>query len=133
MRRATVNFIIDVVAFVGFVLLTVTGILMHYILPPGSGSYASLWGLNRHDWGELHFWVSAVFFSVLSVHLILHWRWIVCIVKGKASDRSGLRLGLGLLGLLVIIAFSLTPFIAKVEYKTSQGHSLHSGKWKKGL
>ncbi len=131
MNRVSVNFIIDAIALISFVFLTVTGVLMHYILPPGSGSYMSLWGLNRHDWGQLHFWVSAVLFAALSVHLVLHWRWIICVIKGKKTDKSGVRLGLGLLGFLVLIAFAIAPFFVSPEYKAAQKHSMQSGRWNK--
>ena len=43
-------------AFAGFVLLITTGVLMRYVLPPGSGRRAAIWGLDRHGWGDLHFW-----------------------------------------------------------------------------
>ncbi len=59
--KATLNFIIDVIAFTGFLFLTTTGVLMRYLLPPGSGRFASLWGLNRHEWGTIHFWISVAF------------------------------------------------------------------------
>src|SRR4051794_18528135 len=61
MNRTTLNFVVDTAAFVGFVLLTTTGVLMHYLLPPGSGHRTTIWGLDRHDWGQVHFWISAVF------------------------------------------------------------------------
>ena len=32
MNRTTLNFVVDTAAFVGFVLLTTTGVLMHYLL-----------------------------------------------------------------------------------------------------
>lgn len=131
MKRVTVNFIIDALALLGFVFLSITGVLIRYTLPPGSGSYMSLWGANRHDWGDLHFWVSVALFAVLSVHLVLHWRWIICTIKGKETDKSGLRLGLGLLGLFVLIAFAVAPFVVQPEYSASQDHSLKSGKWNK--
>ncbi|MDF1582423.1 MAG: DUF4405 domain-containing protein [Methyloprofundus sp.] len=131
MNRVSVNFIIDAIALIGFVFLAVTGVLMYYILPPGSGAYMSLWGLNRHDWGELHFCVSLLFFAVLSVHLVLHWRWIICALKGKASDKSGVRLGLGLLGLVILIAFAVAPFFASPEYKAAKNHAMQSGKGNK--
>jgi hypothetical protein len=46
MKRVNLNFIVDVVAFAGFVLLTTTGVLMRYILPPGSGHYSTIWGMD---------------------------------------------------------------------------------------
>ncbi|NIQ14683.1 MAG: DUF4405 domain-containing protein, partial [Candidatus Dadabacteria bacterium] len=71
MKKKNLNFIIDILAFVCFVLLTTTGVLMKFILPPGSGHYATIWGLDRHEWGNIHFWVSVIFFSILILHLIL--------------------------------------------------------------
>ena len=44
MNRTTLNFVVDTAAFVGFVLLTTTGVLMHYLLPPGSGHHTTIWG-----------------------------------------------------------------------------------------
>lgn len=54
MKRTHLNFIVDVVAFVGFVVLRTTGVLMRYILPPGSGRYSTIWGLDRHEWGGIN-------------------------------------------------------------------------------
>lgn len=93
MKRTNLNFIIDVVAFVGFVLLTTTGVLMRYILPPGSGRYSTIWRLDRHEWGGIHFWISVVFFFVLALHLVLHRRWIVSVVTGQPREGSGFRAG----------------------------------------
>ena len=100
MKRVSLNFIVDVVAFAGFVMLTTTGVLMRYILPPGSGHYSTIWGMDRHEWGGIHFWVSVLFFSILAFHLILHWRWIVSVVTGRPREGSGLRAGLGIVGLV---------------------------------
>ena len=69
MNRSTIIKIIDVLAFVGFVFLASTGILLNYILPPGSGRWAEIWGLNRHEWGGIHFFIVTLFFVLLSAHL----------------------------------------------------------------
>lgn len=120
MKRTSLNFIIDAIAFVGFVFLTTTGILMHYVLPPGSGHYSTIWGLDRHQWGAIHFWIAVIFFSILTIHLILHWRWIVSVATGKPREGSGYRIGLGILGLFVLIALSISPLITPVEISTNQ-------------
>ncbi len=65
MKRPKLNFFIDIIAFIAFVLLTTTGILMRYILPPGSGKHTLIWGMDRHEWGTIHFWISILFFSIL--------------------------------------------------------------------
>jgi len=67
MRRPTLNLLVDTTAFVGFVLLVSTGVLVRYVLPPGSGGRALVWGLDRHAWGAVHLWVAAVFLAVLAI------------------------------------------------------------------
>lgn len=124
MKRTQLNFVIDIIAFTGFVFLTTTGILLHYLLPPGSGHMTRLWGLDRHQWGTLHFWISVIFFSTLATHLILHWRWLTGVIAGRKPEGSGLRLGLGLLAVLTLIAFSVAPLIAPVEISSTSGNTL---------
>lgn len=119
MKQTKLNFIIDVVAFVGFVVLTTTGVLMRYILPPGSGRYSTIWSLDRHEWGDIHFWISLVFFLILALHLVLHWRWIVNVLKGRPRDESGFKVGLGIVGLITVIALSVSPLLTPVERDTS--------------
>lgn len=113
--RSKGNFIIDAMAFAGFVLLATTGVLMRYVLPPGSGRSKVIWGLDRHEWGSLHFIVSLVLLCVLSIHLVLHWRWVVSFVKGRPREGSGMRAGLGIVGLVGFLALSVTPLFSPVE------------------
>lgn len=123
MKRTHLNFVIDVVAFAGFVFLTTTGVLLHYLLPPGSGHFSTLWGLDRHRWGTLHFWISVAFFGVLALHLLLHWRWLVNLIAGRAPEGSGLRLGLGLVGVLALLALASAPLIAPVQVSSTKSDS----------
>lgn len=123
MKRSNLNLIIDIIAFAGFVALTTTGVLMRYLLPPGSGRFSTIWGLDRHEWGGIHFWLSIIFFSILALHLILHWRWLFCTITGRPKEGSGLRLGLGIVGLLTVIALSMAPLLAPIENKTNSKKS----------
>jgi len=115
MRRPTVNFIIDSLGFAGFVLLTATGVLMRYVLPPGSGRFSTLWALDRHGWGSIHFWLAIAFLALLALHLFLHWRWIVAVVRGRPREGSGTRVGLGMVGLVALLALAISPFLSPVE------------------
>jgi hypothetical protein len=115
MRRKTANLIVDAVAFVCFVLLTTSGILVRYILPPGSGRFTSVWGLDRHEWGAIHFWIAVILLGALALHLILHWRWIVSITRGVPREESGLRVALGLVGVLAVMALAVAPLLSPVE------------------
>lgn len=115
MRKPTRNLIVDGLGFTGFLLLATTGVLMRYVLPPGSGRRAAIWGLDRHGWGDLHFWIAVVFFALLALHLVLHWRWIVSVVRGRPREGSGIRVGLGLIGLVAVVALALAPLLTPVE------------------
>jgi len=57
---------------VTLVFLTSTGLLLHGKLPPGSGR-ASIWGLTRHEWGDIHLVLACTFIVLIVLHLGLHW------------------------------------------------------------
>lgn len=83
-KRAMVNFIAVIIAFVDFIFLTLTGLLIHYILPPHSRR-ATIWGMTRHEWGDIHFMLALVFIAVMAIHIYLHWAWIKGMFMGKHS------------------------------------------------
>jgi hypothetical protein len=115
MARPSVNFVVDSCGFVGFVLLTATGVLMRYVLPPGSGRFTTLWTLDRHAWGSIHFWLAIALLAVLAFHLFLHWRWIATVARGRPREGSGARVALGTVGLIALLALALAPFMSPVE------------------
>jgi hypothetical protein len=136
LNRPNVNLVVDAVAFICAVLLVVTGFLLEYTLPPGSGrlgtegfgagphkSILLLWGLSRHEWGNIHFWIAISLLTVLSFHLVLHWRWIVAMAKGKPKEGSGIRIALGILALISLLALSLAPFLSSTV-RMSRAHVL---------
>jgi len=121
MRRPTLNLLIDAAAFVGFVFLVSTGVLMRYVLPPGSGRRTAVWGLDRHDWGTLHFWIAAAFLAVLAFHLVLHGKWILSVLRGRPRQGSGGRVALGLVGLLAVLALAAAPLVSPVQQTGQTG------------
>lgn len=115
MKRSKLNFIFDAAGFAGFVFLTTTGVLIRYILPPGSGRFSSIWGIDRHGWGNIHFWISVVFLAILAMHLLLHWRWVNNILTGRPGEGSGLRSGLGIVGAVSLLALALAPLLSPID------------------
>jgi hypothetical protein len=115
MKRRTVNVIIDALGFIAFIFLTTTGLLMHFILPPGSGHFVGLWGMDRHEWGRIHYWISISFLAILALHLLLHWRWIASVIKRQPTDTSGYRMLLGLVALMALFVLAFSPFFADVQ------------------
>lgn len=132
MKKAHLNFVIDAVAFVALVLLASTGLLMHYVLPPGSGHFSALWGMDRHEWGQLHFWMAVVLVVCLGLHLTLHWRWVVCVVKGSPGRGSGIRVALFVVGVMALASFAVMPFLGRVEQTGESPHRMREARREEG-
>ncbi len=124
-RRTATNFVVDAVAFAAFVLLVATGLVERYLLPPGTGRFQSLAGMNRHQWGEVHFWIAMVLMTALAAHILLHWNWIVCVIRGRKTEASGYRVALGIVGLFGLLGLSAAPFLATVEQTGEPGRRRH--------
>jgi len=112
---------VDGLAFCAFVLLTSTGVLMRFVLPPGSGHRTTVRGFDRHDWGEMHCWISMAFLSCLAIHLFVHRRWIASVLRGRPREESAFRGALGIVGLLAVPAAAAAPFFGEVEVAARGG------------
>jgi hypothetical protein len=88
MNRTSLNLLIDTTVAVLFLTMMATGYLLRFPLPPGTNKDLLLWGLTRHGWGGVHFWVSLALVSVLAVHLALHWQWVVSVVGRRLLGRA---------------------------------------------
>ncbi len=118
MKKVQINFVIDAVSFVLFTLLLSTGILMFYVLPPGRGGHgASILGLGRHGWGELHFWISMAFLAAMTLHLFMHWRWVVAVARGRttAQGAARVRVLVGGAALMALAALAAAPLLAPID------------------
>jgi hypothetical protein len=122
MKRAALISLIDVVAFIAFLFLTSSGILLRYLLPPGSGRWSEVWGMTRHQWSELHFWIAVFFFAVLAFHLLQHWRFVLGLFRGHLQECTRLRVALGLVGLVSVVMLGLAPLIAPVQSDESRAN-----------
>jgi hypothetical protein len=95
MSRSTKNFILDLASLLNLLGLIVTGLIVKYILPPGTGGLGrefhggtgrdvnieELWLMTRHEWGSIHFYLAVTFIVLMIIHIILHWTWIECYFK----------------------------------------------------
>jgi hypothetical protein len=109
MKTPKKRFLIDVLAFIFFVFLTSTGVLLFYLLPPGSGRGSTIWYMDRHEWGDVHFYFAVGFLLILLYHVIQHWRWVLSLVRGKQQSYSRNRIALGLVGLFALLLIADPP------------------------
>ena len=76
MTRNVVNFVIDSITALVMAAMVVTGLVIRYVLPAGTGRGRSLWGYGRHEWGDVHFWLALAAVAGVLLHLALHWQWV---------------------------------------------------------
>jgi len=138
MNRTLINIIIDLIATLLFLGMIATGYLLRFPLPPGSNKSYVLWGLSRHQWGDIHFWISLGLLLVMLVHVALHWNWIVTVIGKrcglvKNKPPSLLRCGIGAVAGLVIIcvgfAWLVEQNVEEIErsrrgYRGWRGHQI---------
>lgn len=123
MNSTKSNFWIDLVTFAIAVLATGTGFILRWTLPPGSGGM-TFWGLRRHDWGDVHFYLICALAAVVVLHVALHWPW-VCLVTSRLlgrtppSRRNGNLCGFAILALLTIV---LGGFVLYSSSRVEPGH-----------
>ena len=80
MSKAMVNYVVDAVIGVAFLIATFTGIL--FLLPSSSigildSGEPGLLGVSMATWNTLHEWSALVMIAGVILHLVLHWRWVV--------------------------------------------------------
>ena len=83
MNKTKINYFVDFIGLVAFLVVATTGFWRWLFLPSGGvgrGVDPSIVDFRRtlilwHDWG------SVVLTIVIILHFVLHWKWIVCMTK----------------------------------------------------
>ena len=119
MKKSNLITFIDIAAFISFIFVVSTGVLIRYTLPPKSGRFTEILGMSRHEWGDIHFYITFIFLAILSIHLLLHGKFIRNVFKGRVKEANTSRLILGLVGLFAVLALAVAPFIVPVEHSES--------------
>ncbi len=105
-----------------------TGFLIKYTLIPGQdrwivyGSNVNLYlfGMDRHQWGNIHLTFGFILLGLLILHIILHWNMIIC-VYNKIIKKKWLRKTIALLfvlicAFLIIFSFLLKPKVNHIGH-----------------
>ena len=79
MQRNALKYLVDALLFVDLCSISVVGILLGFVIPRGRGLAADKYflGLHRHQWGNIHLWLSMILLVLVVVHVWLNWKWVV--------------------------------------------------------
>ena len=88
MKKAKLNYWVDVSIGVSFVLSAVSGLI--FLLPVGSGAglNSGFLGIRYSLWDQLHTWSSLAMMAGVLAHLVLHWNWIVGMTRKMLPTRG---------------------------------------------
>ena len=117
-RKPTLNFIINALMLFCMSAITGTGFLIKYTLISrqeqmiryGNKVNLSLLGMDRHEWGTIHFIFAYILIGLLVLHIILHWKIIVSVYK-KLSQKKPVIKFITIVFITICFLFILIPFI----------------------
>jgi hypothetical protein len=114
MKKSDWQYFVDTLLFICMFGIAFIGILMGFFLAEGPTVRESekyFLGLHRHQWGDIHLYLSVAFIILIIFHLMLAWSWI----KGKSQalfkKRWGTIISLTVLvsALVVLLFWIFTP------------------------
>ncbi len=81
--------VVFIALFLLFTAEIISGLVLWIIMPVGvedyhymiSGIGRTFWGLQRNIWVDIHAWFAVTIISIIIIHLIMHWKWIVRAIK----------------------------------------------------
>lgn len=111
--RSALDYLVDTLMTIAFLAIAFIGVLLAWFIPkaaeaPGYEKY--LWGLHRHEWGDLHHWICMAFIVLVILHLVLHWTWL------KTSTRQRLPRSILLWFLIVLLAAAALILVGTALY-----------------
>ena len=92
MSKTRLNFMLDALIAVAFLMSALSGIVFLFA---GSGGYqgganatfqTTVLVISRWVWSDLHTWASLIMIAGVLLHVVLHWKWIICVVKRMVRD-----------------------------------------------
>jgi hypothetical protein len=75
-NKAQQLWVVNILSFILFMVLTITGLLNWLLIPGGYRGEGGILMSFRHFLREIHEWTALLFIIVVAVHLMLHWPYI---------------------------------------------------------
>jgi hypothetical protein len=116
MKKNDWKYLLDSLLFVNICSLAAIGLLLAFVVLAGKGSYSDKYflGLHRHDWGDLHLYLSLFLLALLILHIWLNWTWII-----QSTKRYfGAKWEQALLALSFAWLLVLFPWLDNIEVVT---------------
>jgi len=81
MVKPKINYWIDVVMLIAFLITAITGIILFFMPSGPKSSLSSFLGVIKHTWSSWHQWLGIAMIILAIVHFLLHWKWFIVMTK----------------------------------------------------
>ncbi len=90
MNRTKLNYLIDAILTILFMIAAVTGFVMYLMIPSGvpKGRYQEYLGITKAMWTLIHTRSAIMMTFFTGIHLILHQKWICCTTKNLFKNEE---------------------------------------------
>lgn len=97
-NKAKANYWIDLVIGIGFIVAAASGLVL--LFAHSSGGYQGgrnpnylrpILFLSRDTWKTLHSWSAITMVIGVTLHFLLHWRWITCMTGNLFKRKKAAR------------------------------------------
>ncbi|MBN1696725.1 MAG: DUF4405 domain-containing protein [Spirochaetales bacterium] len=93
-NKARLNYIVDIVIGIGFIVSIVSGFVLLFS-PQGGymggrnpGFGGDLLFFGKQFWKDIHNWSSIAMAAGVLGHIILHWKWFVCMTTSLFKTKK---------------------------------------------
>jgi len=88
-KKNTVKYLLDALLFVDISSMAALGFLLAFVIPRGRPQIFSTYflGLHRHQWTDIHLFLSLFLVPLLFFHILLNWTWVVQSSKRYLGSR----------------------------------------------
>lgn len=131
-NKSKLNLNIDIIMFVVLMAIAGIGFMIKYVLVPGFkrteiyGKNVELYfgSLDRHQWGNIHLILSFILLFLLLLHILFHWKMIVCIFKSMVIVKTW-RIAIISVFVIISLVFGVLPLFVKPEIQDGILHHNH--------
>ncbi len=84
--RSMSNLILNVIVGLSFLLTSISGVYFMFV-------QSSRWSLDpmiffpKTTWSLLHTWSGVIFIAAATIHLVIHWRWVVNVTRRMLGEQ----------------------------------------------
>lgn len=96
MKRIALNAVVDIGCLITFIPSAISGLVLYFALPAGGrgSGWIEFLGIPRNQWVAMHNNSSLLFVVLLTLHLLLHWKFFWHLpqyLQSKAGEETKIQ------------------------------------------